>query len=344
MSESHTSPLASSAGSQEPFKNWKECQDALKKEPTPLEEERCLEFISRIRSSSDSKLIAYECLTWLGQGKEAVKFRWLEKPMTQLLGAGSEPPCLALLGNPGLVGKWVANELEPLKTLPAWKSFFGSGRHLWVLHCLFQCRDKRESLIEGLTELADGLALWQNLQSPKDWKNGGVQPMESRWIAKLLEGRLIPKYDLPKTFVEAVYAINAVAEVGASARSELKDVWRELDISRRERDEEASARRASETREGELVERLKNTQGDLERCSQSLASEKEHTTRTGGFSDVARRETVQQVLSTVRQGVLHRLEDIRVYADREKPNREEILELVKEIKDHFAKLETRLLS
>ena len=41
----------------------------------------------------------------------------------------------------------------------------------------------------------------------------------------------------------------------------------------------------------------------------------------------------------VRQGINHRLDNIREYADRDKPNRDEILALVEEIKEHLAGLE-----
>lgn len=343
MSESPSIPSPPPSGASEPFKDWKECARVIKEGVATLDEEKRLEYIGRIRQSSDAKLIAFECLNRLVRGKDAPKYRWLEEPLTQILGDGSALPHLALLENPVQVGKWVGNQLSSLETLPSWKAFFASGRHLWVLYCLSQCRDKRESLIEGLTALANGLAHWQNLQSPEGWKNGGVQPVDPGWIAGLLEDNLVAKFELPKAFVKTVYAINAAAEVGASARSELKGVWRDLDMARRERDEEAEARRAAESREKEIAANFERTKAELESCRLKLSAEKEHTTRTGGFTDVARRETVQQVLSDVRQGLLHRLEDIRAFADREKPNGEEIVELVKEIQGHLAKLETRLL-
>lgn len=315
---------------------------ALKQGISAAEEKR-LEFVARIRQSEDAKLIAFECLAWLGEGKEASKFRWLDQPMSEILGDGSEPPLLALFENPFLVGRWVSNQLRPLEDLPAWKAYFAAGRHLWILHCLFQCRDKRDSFVAGLVALANGLAHWQNLQSPKELKKGGVQPMDPRWIARLLESRLTAKYELSKPFVEALYAINAVAEVGACARSELEGVWSQLTEARKELDEEASARQAAVSKHLESVTNLERTQADLESCRLELEAEKGHSVRTGGFTDVSRRETIQQVLSDVRQGLLHRLDDIKNFADRENPNREEILELVSEIQEHLIKLETRLL-
>jgi hypothetical protein len=325
------------------IKTWRDYAKLLSQESGSFSEEKQLEFVTRIEQSPEAKLLAFECLVWLRKGQEAKTFRWLEQPMQRLLGGGAPFPNLTLLENPILVGKWVNEQLKPLETLSAWNAFFNSGRHLWLMHCLFQCRDKRSSLVEGLNALANGLAHWQNLQSPGLWKKGGVQTTDPRRIAQLLEAQLAPKFGLSKSFVDHVYAFSAVAEVSASARSELHAIWKQLDATQREREDEAEARKAAEARVLDLGHELENTRDQLARCRVELESEKQHTVRSGGFSEVARRETLQQVLSDVRQGLSHRLEDIRNFADRENPNREEILELVGEIQTHLSKLESRLL-
>lgn len=325
------------------LKAWKDYVKLLSQETGSLSEMKQLEYVTRIEQSSEAKLLAFECLIWLRKGKEAKKFRWLEEPMQRLLGGGAPFPNLALLGNPILVSKWVNDQLKPLDTLSAWNAFFNSGRHLWLMHCLFQCRDKRNSLVEGLTALANGLAHWQNLQSPELWRKGGVQTTDPRWVAQMLESRLAAKFEPSKNFVELVYALSAVAEVSASARAELHAIWKQLDTTQREREDEVELRKVAEARAEDLGHKLEKTQDELERCRVELESEKQHTVRSGGFSETARRETLKQVLSDVRQGLSYRLEDIRNFADREKPNREEIMELVTEIQTHLSKLESRLL-
>jgi superfamily II RNA helicase len=193
-----------------------------------------------------------------------------------------------------------------------------------------------------LKALANGLACWQNLRAPKTWKTGGVDPTDVRWIAQLLEPLIQAKFEISKEFTVAVYAVAAVTELSSSVRLDLQTVWKQLTTTRAERDEEVAARHAAEAAADEIRLDLERTHQELVRCRQDLEEERNHTVRSSGFSEVARKETVQQVLSDVRQGINHRLEDIRNYADREKPNREEILELVKEIEDHLSKLETRL--
>jgi hypothetical protein len=336
------SPPPETPETSNPIKSWKDYSKALRQEPSSLPECKQLEYITRIEQSPESKLIAFECLIWLRQSKEAKAFSWLKEPMRRVLGDGSAFPNLALLENPILVGKWVKEQLKSLETLSAWNAFFASGRHLWVLHCILQCRDKLIFLVEGLTALADGLSHWQNLQNPALWKKGGVQDADPRWVAQLLEG-FTPKLKVSKDFVETVYAINSVAEVSASARSEQQAMWTQLDSTQRELEEEVEARRAAETKAESLGHELERNRNELASCRLEVEAEKQHTVRSGGFSEVARRETIQQVLSDVRQGLSHRLEDIRSYANRENPNREEILDLVQEIQTHLTKLESRLL-
>jgi len=324
------------------FKTWKDCLKALREEYACMVEKKQQEFIQRVERSASNKLLAFECLRWLPHAKDGKNYRWLFEPMNMVLGAGSEPPHLALLENPILVDKWVNDQIKPLDSIAAWDAFLASGRHLWVLHCLFQCRGKREFFVAGLKALANGLACWQNLRAPKTWKTGGVDPTDVRWIAQLLEPLIQAKFEISKEFTVAVYAVAAVTELSSSVRLDLQTVWKQLTTTRAERDEEVAARHAAEATADEIRLDLERTHQELVRCRQDLEEERNHTVRSRGFSEVARKETVQQVLSDVRQGINHRLEDIRNYADREKPNREEILELVKEIEDHLSKLETRL--
>jgi hypothetical protein len=89
---------------------------------------------------------------------------------------------------------------------------------------------------------------------------------------------------------------------------------------------------------------LKAAQESLQQCRTELTAERSHTTRTGGFSDAARRQTIAQVLSDVRRGLSSRLENVRLFADREQPNREEIMGLIKEIENHMATVEQRINS
>lgn len=81
----------------------------------------------------------------------------------------------------------------------------------------------------------------------------------------------------------------------------------------------------------------------LAQCREELAAERLHNIRSTGYAEMWQRQTTQQILSMVRHGTANRLVDIKIYADRPNPNRDEILELVQEIQDHLAKIEEKLL-
>ena len=104
---------------------------------------------------------------------------------------------------------------------------------------------------------------------------------------------------------------------------------------------ETEARATLQQHEKELRLKLETISQSLENTRNELSEEKLHTARQGGFNVVTKRETINHVLSVIRQGISHRLENIRRYADRDKPNREEIVALVAEIEKHILKIEER---
>ncbi len=60
--------------------------------------------------------------------------------------------------------------------------------------------------------------------------------------------------------------------------------------------------------------------------------------RSVGFAIISHRETVKKVMYDVERGINHRLEDIFTYASRENPNREEIMDIVRECQEHLIRV------
>jgi hypothetical protein len=71
--------------------------------------------------------------------------------------------------------------------------------------------------------------------------------------------------------------------------------------------------------------------------------EEEHNIRVAGYAELVRKDKIRKDISTIRIAFLGRLENIRGFADREKPNRKEILALVGEIQEALGSLEDDLL-
>jgi hypothetical protein len=194
-------------------------------------------------------------------------------------------------------------------------------------------------MVESLVALAECVEHCQNTTERGKQRKVGIQLADGQWIARLVKSRTPAGSELSKQFLEALYAINATAELGAELRQESNTLRDRLQSTGEALASERQARQDAESSIQSLETSLAEVRGVLETVQSELAAERLHSSRQGGFNIVAKQETVNQVLATVRQGILHRLENIRGYADREKPNREEILELVGEIETHLAKVE-----
>lgn len=71
--------------------------------------------------------------------------------------------------------------------------------------------------------------------------------------------------------------------------------------------------------------------------------EEEHNIRLAGYAELVRKDKIRKDISQIRLAFLGRLDNIRGFADREKPNREEILALLREIQEELKSLEDDLL-
>jgi hypothetical protein len=324
---------------QKPFDKWADCQKALKTLVPLLQEEERDRVVARIADSSHRHHIAFEILCSLHDPKQNSKPRWLEGPMLKVLSGGMEPPILSSLTIPSDAKKWVQNELQDIYRLAHWKEFVTSGRHFWVLYAILRTAPNTHVLIEALNAFSECAERCQNTDEFGKPKKRHIQASDGAWIVKLIKSKAPPKPELSKTFFETLFALNAAATLSESVRSESDGLRVRLKLTEDDLASEVQARANAEQRERDLKAELETTSQSLEATKNELSEEKLHTTRQGGFNTVAKRETINHVLSTVRQGITHRLENIRGYADREKPNREEILALVGEIEKHLSRLE-----
>jgi len=331
-------PAQPSPPASEPFKNWQQCFKILRELPRPLVDADREDVIARINGSSHQKQIAFEVLSLIQDTKFAAKFRWLEIPMLHLLGDGEEDPKLAARSVPSEAKAWVYREFDGVRTFVEWKRFLESGKHLWVLHVILKAGSNKEVLIEALSALAECLEHCQTSRTTSK-KKGAIAASDARWITKLINARIPAKLDLPNAFIESLFAINATAALSEALRKESSGLHSRLEIYEEALSGERQARTAAEESAADLLANLDTALAEVATKTKELEAQRLHNTRQGGFNVVARSETINQVIAAVRQGTLHRLENIRAYADRENPNREEIVALVTEIEKHLNRIE-----
>jgi len=337
----NSSPPASAPTSpsvSQPFKNWQESFKALKSLPRqPVDTDR-EDYIERITASQQKKQIAFEMLHLIQTAKYAAKIRWLEMPMLHVLGDGEEDPKLATRATPSEAKNWVFRRLDGVRTFNEWRRFLESGKHLWVLHVILKAGSNKQVLIESLTALAECVENCQTSKSASK-KKVSVTASDAEWITKLIKARIPAKLDLPNAFIETLFAINATAALSDALRKESSGLHSRLEIYEEALSSERQARTAAEESVADLQAKLDTALAEVETKTKELEEQRLHNTRQGGFNVVARSETINQVMAAVRQGTLHRLENIRAYADRETPDREEIVALVTEIEKHLNRIE-----
>jgi hypothetical protein len=322
-----------------PFKKWADCWKALKKLPHPASETDREVVLDRIGSSSQRMQIAFEALCFMREPKFPSRLRWLEAPMLNILGGGNEEPDLEMKTVASEAKTWVFREFRDVRNIVDWKRFVASGRHFWVLYAVLKASTNKQILVEALTALAECAEHCQNTSPDGKPKRHAIPAADARWIAKVLKAKIPAKFDLPKAFLEALFAINATADLSEALRRETNGLQFRLKQTGEELEAEKKAKCAAEERAGALQTEFETTKASLAQAQKDLKEERLHITRQGGFNEVARGETINMVMSLVRQGVIHRLENIAAYADRPNPDREEILALVGEIQKHLGGIE-----
>jgi hypothetical protein len=322
-----------------PFKKWAECWKALKKPPHPASETDREAVLDRIGSSSQRVQIAFDALCFMREPKFPRSLRWLEAPMLNILGGGDEEPDLEMKTVASEAKTWVFSNFRDVRNIKDWKRFVESGRHFWVLYAVLKASTNKQIFVEALTAFAECAEHCQNTSADGKPKRHAISANDARWIAKVLKGKIPPKFDLPKAFLEALFAINATADLSDALRRETNELQFRLKHTGEELEAEKKAKGAAEERADTLKTELETTKASLAQAQKDLNEERLHITRQGGFNEVARDETINTVMSLVRQGVIHRLENIVAYADRPNPDREEILALVGEIQKHLGGIE-----
>jgi hypothetical protein len=259
-----------------------------------------------------------------------------------LLGAGETGLNVSTFVSPSEGSRWVFHELRDVNTADEWKNYLKSGRHFWLLHNVLGLTANKAALVEAMVALGECVNHVHRSGNPNSPKKAATSPTDAQWIVRLAKSQLSAKPELGKKFIEAVFAIGATAALSEELRSKNDRLCSQLQKANEDLIAERQAKDNAEVSVQRLQQELATAVRDLAESRTALEEERKHTLRTGGFSSVSRRETVTQVLAVVRQGVTHRLESIRQFADRENPNKDEILDLVKEIEKHLAGVEERL--
>ncbi|NBX69822.1 MAG: hypothetical protein EBR01_12775 [Proteobacteria bacterium] len=325
-----------------PFMKWAECQKALKElEPLPPLEVRD-EIIRRTRHSPFSRYLAFECLFLLFDIKMAPKLRWIEEPMLNILSGGEQGLSVSALTLQSDARKWISHQFNEVDSSEDWKKFISDGKHYWVLYGICKTFPNVQLATVALIAFSEYVERSQRLGKISKNKQRLSVSTDSQWLLTLLKSKIPINNADPKNFLELVYALRAIADLSAGLQSENELLKRDASNNEEKLTLETQRRQTEATRAQDLEQKLTVALGALEKINMELSEEKLHSERQGGYNNIAKQETIHHVLSIVRQRLVHRLENIRGYAEREKPNRERLLELISDVQKIVAGLESEV--
>lgn len=98
-------------------------------------------------------------------------------------------------------------------------------------------------------------------------KRHAIPAADAKWIAKILKGKIPAKFDLPKAFLETLFAINAMADLSEALRPETNGLYFRVKQTGEELEAEKKAKSAADERAGAL---------------QSEADQQGHVARSAG--------------------------------------------------------------
>lgn len=335
--------LDSSPEATGPFRKWSECRKALVKLPTTASVECREALVRRIESSPQRLQIAFEGLCWMRDPNFPPRLHWIKMPLLFILGGGDAEPEWPFNNNADEARNWIFRELREVRNKKQWERFVSNGRHLWILNAILRASGQTIAFLESVVAFAECTEHCLDRTSDGKPKSKQLNAASTQWVADLLKANVPTKLALPPNFFAALFAVNATA--GATAH--LRDEVRALQLRLKQASGSLEDLRKSEASlRDQLAEKIASAAAigaAIRNLEAELENEKLHAVRQGGFNVIAKREMLNKVMSHVRQNTTHRLENIIAYADRENPDKKEIVALVKEIQKHLSGVEENLI-
>ena len=321
-----------------PFTKWTECLKAIKKLSGENNQNHHDEILARIKTSDQKEYLAFEALCLIREQKRGLNLNWIEIPMLEILSGRSENPPITAETLSGDARKWIRDEFQDVETINDLQDIVKNGRHLWILYGIFKATPNKHLFVECLIEFSECIERCLNIEKSGKRRKKPIEAASADWIINLLKSKITPKLDLPKPLLETLFAINAISSVSDEVRAQSDMLRNALKATEDDLASELHAKALLEDQVRDLQGKLEDSSQNLEQIHNELNEEKLHAARLSGHNIVAKGEVINNVLAAVRRGLNHRLQNIRGYADREQPNRVEILALVDEIEEQLVQI------
>lgn len=314
------------------FKNYAEAFRSLRGILPPISEQVRTEYVNRVRASSSSRYIAFRLLALRAVGDMQTKLTPFIPLLEEILFADTAPLDLRRCDSIEAVGNAVAETFASVRGKNDLKQFAAARSHLPILYALIRVWDNPTRFQAGLNALA---AAVERITRPKKAKpSNNLEILARAVIARIPEKPLIGKA-LPE-ILKIAQTLFLQAETTSRENLELESkvakANTDVETLRAKLDTELEAKQKLQADSAILVDRLSQSQT-------ALAQEKEHFEILKSHGVEERKRAVDDAVARMRTELLRRVENIRLFADRDQPNRQGILALVGEIQNIFTESE-----
>jgi hypothetical protein len=310
------------------FKNRAQALKSLRELQPPLNQDDINGYLNQIRGSRSGPYIAFRLLALRSVGEMSTRLAPFIGELEQILYHGLEPIDLRSYQSFEEIRRVIAHRLEGLVTKSDLKKFAATWDHLPLLYAVIRVWGDPPRFQAAVDSLAGELA---RINAAKRSKSAAITN-NLEVLARALADRTPEKPLVGKALAELLKIAQALfdqskelARENLALETKITAGETELNAVRSQLNVEIETRQAVENEVAALRERVNELQSQLK-------EEKEHFDTLKGHSEEDRVRVVADAISRIRADVLRRLENIRLFADREEPNRSGILTLVEEIK------------
>ncbi len=309
------------------FKSFKSAYKVLRTLQPPILDEAKTVFLNQIRGSRSARYIAFHLLALRTFGELQAKLGPFLSELEAILYRDETPLDLRTCDSLDAVQTSVNERFSKLGGKEEWKSFLEAGSHLPLIYGLIRTWDDATRFQAGLNALAS--AIDRPIKGHRAAAYSAPNNLEV--VARSLLAWVPEKPGLGKALpklLKVVWALFRQAEETNRENLRLKSALATANAEIASLDSSLQSELTARQEQERVVEQLQKRVAGLEA---NLAEEKEHFETLKAHGVEERRRAVEDAVARVRSEVLRRVENIRLFADREQPNRSGIVNLVEEI-------------
>lgn len=309
------------------FKGYAEAYKTLRGLQPPISEDARRDYLNRVRATPSSRYIAFRLLALRAVGDMQTKLTPFIPQLEEILNADSVHLDLRQCDSIEAISKAVSDRFGGLHTKSDLKQFVGERSHLPILFGLIRVWDdpaRFQAAVNAFAANLDRLSTTERSQKSSPSNNLEI-------VARALTRRVPEKPLLGKALSEMLKISRALFRQSEETSRENLELQSKTGRAATEIESlSVSLENETEAKEN-LQQDVAKLRAELSRLQSELGREKKHFETLKGHSEDDRKRAVGDAVARLRSELLRRVENIRLFADRDQPNRQGILSLLSEI-------------